>query len=68
MHAVNRAQMSNDDTVIVVGCGPIGLAAIAALRLQGVKHIIASDPQESKKHVALEFGATEYVSPTLTMK
>ncbi|TGV19831.1 alcohol dehydrogenase [Pseudoalteromonas sp. MEBiC 03607] len=65
LHAVNRAQMSNDDIAIVVGCGPIGLAAIAALRLQGVKHIIASDPQESKKHVALEFGATEYVNPTL---
>ncbi|MGJ8484026.1 alcohol dehydrogenase catalytic domain-containing protein [Pseudoalteromonas sp. SYSU M81236] len=48
LHAVNRAQMSNDDIAIVVGCGPIGLAAIAALRLQGVKHIIASDPQESK--------------------
>ncbi len=63
LHAVNRAQINTDDAAIVVGCGPIGLAAIAALKLQGVKHIIASDPQESKKQIALEFGATEYVNP-----
>ncbi len=63
LHAVNRAQMNNDDVAIVVGCGPIGLAAIAALKLQGVNHIVASDPQESKKQIALEFGATEYVNP-----
>ncbi|EWH06168.1 alcohol dehydrogenase [Pseudoalteromonas lipolytica SCSIO 04301] len=63
LHAVNRANMSKDDVAVVVGCGPIGLAAIAALKLQGVKHIVASDPQESKKQIALEFGATHYVNP-----
>lgn len=63
LHAVNRAEINSDDVALVVGCGPIGLAAIAALKLQGVKQIVASDPQDNKKDIAIEFGATHFVNP-----
>ncbi|RDV28920.1 alcohol dehydrogenase [Alteromonas aestuariivivens] len=64
LHAVNRATMHHNEVALVAGCGPIGLAAIAALKLQGVKHIVASDPQASKRDSAMEFGATHCVDPT----
>lgn len=64
LHAVNRANIDVSDTALVAGCGPIGLAAIVALHLKGVKNIVASDPQASKKEIAMAFGATHYVNPT----
>lgn len=64
LHAVNRAAMVSDDVALVAGCGPIGLAAIAALKLQGIKHIVASDPQASKRDSAAKFGATHCIDPT----
>ncbi|WP_448211306.1 zinc-binding dehydrogenase [Colwellia sp. MEBiC06753] len=65
LHAVNRAEITEDDIALVAGCGPIGLAAIAALKLQGVKHIVASDPQASKRAIAKQFGATHLVDPSV---
>ncbi len=35
VHAVARARLEPDDAPLVVGCGPVGLAVIAALRLLG---------------------------------
>ncbi|TKB46605.1 zinc-binding dehydrogenase [Thalassotalea mangrovi] len=64
LHAANRAAMQADEVALIAGCGPIGLATIAALKLQGVKTIIASDPQQSKRDMAKEYGATHCVDPT----
>ncbi|MBB2949517.1 zinc-binding alcohol dehydrogenase family protein [Sphingobacterium sp. JUb56] len=36
-HAVDRAQILHDDTVLVIGAGPIGLGVAAIARLSGVK-------------------------------
>jgi len=63
LHAVNRADINDGDVALVAGCGPIGLAAIAALKLKGVKHIVASDLQQSKKALAMKFGATAFANP-----
>ncbi|QYJ79096.1 zinc-binding dehydrogenase [Shewanella acanthi] len=63
LHAVNRGEVGVDDTAIVVGCGPIGLAAITALHLRGVRNIIAADLQSEKLELAREFGATHTVNP-----
>src|SRR5262249_60727080 len=35
-HAVEKARLEPHDAALVVGCGPVGLAVIAALRLRGV--------------------------------
>lgn len=63
LHAVNRSDIGVDDVALVAGCGPIGLAAIAALKQRGVKRIVASDPQDAKKEIAMAFGATDFVNP-----
>lgn len=39
-HAVDRAQIQHDDTVLVIGAGPIGLGVAAMARLVGVKVIV----------------------------
>lgn len=36
-HAVDRAQILHDDTILVIGAGPIGLGVAAIARLSGVK-------------------------------
>ncbi len=64
LHAVNRGDIDTDEVALVAGCGPIGLAAIAALKIRGVKHIVASDPQAAKCEIAQQFGATHTVDPT----
>ena len=62
-HSVNRSAITTKDVALVAGCGPIGIATIAALRIRGIKHIIASDPQDASRQLALEFGATQAVNP-----
>jgi alcohol dehydrogenase len=45
------------DTVVVVGVGPIGLAAILTARLYSPAHIVAVDKAESRLQAAKLFGA-----------
>ncbi|MBW3667814.1 MAG: zinc-binding dehydrogenase, partial [Actinobacteria bacterium] len=48
---------------LVVGCGPIGLAVIAALRAGGKGPIIASDFSETRRKIAEVLGADVVVDP-----
>jgi NDMA-dependent alcohol dehydrogenase len=56
--AANRAGVRGGDTVVVVGAGGIGTAAIQGARINGAAHIVAVDPVEFKQKSALRFGAT----------
>ncbi|HZQ32634.1 MAG TPA: Zn-dependent alcohol dehydrogenase [Mycobacterium sp.] len=56
--AANRACVRGGDTVVVVGVGGIGTAAIQGARINGATQIIAVDPVEFKQKSALKFGAT----------
>jgi Zn-dependent alcohol dehydrogenase len=60
--AVNSADVSPGDTVVVIGCGGIDSGAIQGARLAGAEHIVAVDIVESKRDKALEFGATHFVT------
>lgn len=46
-HAVDRAQISKEDIVLVIGAGPIGLGAILFAKLSGAR-IIVMDIDDSK--------------------
>ena len=48
---------------MVVGCGPVGLAVIAALRMAGVEVIVAADFSPARRAMARTMGATEVVDP-----
>lgn len=62
LHAVNRSDIKSDETALVVGCGPIGLAVITALKQRGVNNILAVDLQDYKLLVASEFGAIRLIN------
>jgi len=52
VHAVAKAHLSPDDAPLVIGCGPVGLAVIAALRLRGVRPIVAADFSRRRRELA----------------
>lgn len=51
------------DTVVIVGAGPIGLAAITTCRLMSPLHIVVVDPAESRRDAARLAGASVTMSP-----
>ncbi|WP_116952883.1 alcohol dehydrogenase catalytic domain-containing protein [Jiangella endophytica] len=51
------------DTVVVVGAGPIGLAAIMTARLLSPAHIIAVDPAHGRRQAAGALGADVLLDP-----
>jgi threonine 3-dehydrogenase len=50
-------------TVLVTGCGPIGLFAIGICRAAGASHVIASDVNERRLALARHMGAHASVRP-----
>jgi threonine dehydrogenase-like Zn-dependent dehydrogenase len=63
IHAVAVAGVTARNAGAVVGCGPVGLAVISALRLEGAEVIVASDLSPARRALALRLGATEVVDP-----
>jgi len=57
LHAVERAQITFEDTVVVAGCGPIGLGMIAGARAKNPMHVIALDMAPEKLELAKKCGA-----------
>jgi S-(hydroxymethyl)glutathione dehydrogenase / alcohol dehydrogenase len=53
-----RANVRPAESVAVLGCGGVGLSTIAAARLVSAHPILAVDPVESKRGLALRMGAT----------
>jgi threonine dehydrogenase-like Zn-dependent dehydrogenase len=62
-HAVQKARLGSDDVPLVIGCGPVGLAVIAALKLQNVHPIIAADFSPRRRQLAQEVGADMVIDP-----
>ena len=50
---------------MVIGCGAIGLAVIAALKAQGIGPVIASDPSPFRRTSAEKMGADVVVDPNV---
>lgn len=63
LHAVNKSGIEPGETALVIGCGPIGIAIIAALRVRGVKNIVASDFSTTRRELAAAMGAHQTVDP-----
>jgi threonine 3-dehydrogenase len=51
-------------SVAVVGCGPIGLMAVAVAKAAGASKVIALDLNEYRLNLAEEMGATHLVNPS----
>jgi len=63
LHAVNRSEIKPGEGALVLGCGPVGLAVIAALKLKGIEPIVASDFSPARRGLALTMGAHSAVDP-----
>ncbi|WP_425229528.1 Zn-dependent alcohol dehydrogenase [Sphingomonas sp.] len=57
----NAAKVVPGETVCVVGCGGVGLAAVNAARIAGAGKVIAVDPVAEKRAIAEKLGATHVV-------
>lgn len=55
-HAVSRAEVTDSDTVMVFGCGMIGVGALVRAALRGAR-VIAVDVDDRKLELAHELGA-----------
>jgi threonine dehydrogenase-like Zn-dependent dehydrogenase len=66
IHAVEKAHVRGDEVPLVIGCGPVGLAAIAALKLKGLAPIIAADYSPARRALAEKLGADIVVDPAQT--
>lgn len=56
--AARRANVRGGDTVVVIGVGGIGTAAVQGARISGAARIVAVDPVAFKRESARSFGAT----------
>lgn len=63
LHAVNVSKVDRGETALVIGCGPIGIAIIAALRYRGVETIVAADYSSVRRNLAAQVGAHVTVDP-----
>ena len=62
-HCVDRAQITNEDVVVISGCGTLGLGMITYARMKNPKLLIALDMQDSRLEKAKEFGADLVFNP-----
>jgi threonine dehydrogenase-like Zn-dependent dehydrogenase len=65
LHAVNKSRIKKGEGALVLGCGPVGLAVIAAMKQQGIDTIVAADFSPARRQLALTMGATEVVDPAV---
>lgn len=63
LHAVEKARLDRHDVPLVIGCGPVGLAVIAALRLKDARPIVAADFSPRRRELAAQLGADVIVDP-----
>ncbi len=62
-HAVARGRVTTEDTVAIIGCGGVGLGAVAASGFRGAR-TIGIDVDDAKLAIARKAGATETINTT----
>nr|WP_231850045.1 aminotransferase class V-fold PLP-dependent enzyme [Saccharopolyspora erythraea] len=61
--AARRARLAAGDVVVVLGCGMLGLTAVAYARDRGAVAVVACDLDEARREAAREFGADAVCAP-----
>lgn len=57
LHAVERANITFNDVVVIAGCGPIGLGMVAGAKAKNPLTVIALDMSDQKLELARKCGA-----------
>jgi threonine dehydrogenase-like Zn-dependent dehydrogenase len=63
IHAVERGDIKYQDTLVIAGCGPLGLGMVAAAKMKGAERIIALDLSDERLEVAKSCGADLGINP-----
>jgi len=63
LKAVQKARVSAGETVLIAGCGPIGLQLLMVAKLEGAK-LYTSDPMAIRRAKSLTLGALESFDPS----
>lgn len=63
LKAVQKARVAAGETVLVIGCGPIGLLLAMLSKLEGAT-VYASDPMPERRSKSLQLGTTEAFDPS----
>ncbi|WP_199255921.1 NAD(P)-dependent alcohol dehydrogenase [Mycolicibacterium mengxianglii] len=58
---LNTLKPNADSTIAVFGAGGVGASAILAAKMSGCRQIIAVEPYENRRDIALELGATHSI-------
>jgi L-iditol 2-dehydrogenase len=61
--AVQKARVSAGETILILGCGPIGLQLLMVSKLEGAR-LYTSDPIAERRAKSLSLGAIESFDPT----
>ncbi|MBS6832528.1 MAG: zinc-binding dehydrogenase, partial [Clostridiales bacterium] len=64
MHGIDMCDIKTDDTVVVIGCGMIGMIMLQLAKTSGAAKIIAIEPQSEKRALAEKLGADFCIDPT----
>jgi len=62
MQGTKRGGVGVGHSVVVLGCGPIGLVTLQAAKARGATQIIATDVQQSRLELAAKLGATDIIN------
>jgi len=66
LHGVERARMKPGDRVLVIGAGPVGLAATYWARRMGAGRIAVTAASTRRADMAMAMGASVFVAPSDT--
>src|SRR5215467_3666888 len=66
IHAVAKANIVGGEVPLVIGCGPVGLAVIAALGMKGLHPIVAADYSPARRMLAEKMGADVVLDPAVS--
>ena len=63
LHGVNRSRIAPGSPCVIMGAGPVGLAALMWCKAKGAGPIVVSELTPGRREMALKLGATAVVNP-----
>jgi Zn-dependent alcohol dehydrogenase len=60
---LNTAKVEQGASVLIMGLGGVGMAAVQGARIAGASTILVSDPVQERREMALKLGATHAIDP-----
>jgi aryl-alcohol dehydrogenase len=60
----NFFKLQENETIVVIGAGAVGMAAIMAAKIAGAKQIVAVDRHQNRLDLAIKYGATSVINTT----